>query len=68
MPKKGQSSLGEFNQIGYKTRYELQIFKSPFRVLATHKNKKQKYGLNDNFPYFWRLKTSEIASFSTIWF
>jgi len=36
MLKKGQSSLGRFSQIGYKTRYELQIFKSPFRVLATH--------------------------------
>ncbi len=36
MPKKGQSSLGRFSQIGCKTRYELQIFKSPFRVLATH--------------------------------
>jgi hypothetical protein len=36
MPKEGQSSLGKFSQIGYKTRYELQIFKSPFRVLATH--------------------------------
>jgi hypothetical protein len=37
-PKKGQPSLGKFSQIGYRTRYELQIFKSPFRVLATHKN------------------------------
>lgn len=51
MPKKGQSSLGRFSQIGYKTRYELQIYK-----LATHWKPNIKIRLKLLFSSFLAIK------------